>query len=67
VQTFRKELSDLRQRDIEREASAARVARRSTRRRLSAAVATTLHRLADRLEPPTDLVVETRRVVVRQP
>jgi hypothetical protein len=67
VQTFRKELNDLRQRDIEREASAARIARRSTRGRVSAAVASTLHRIADRLEPAPDLLVETRRIIVRQP
>jgi hypothetical protein len=67
VQTFRKELNDLRQRDIEREASAARIARRSARGRVSAVVASTLHRIADRLEPTPDLPVETRRIVVRQP
>jgi hypothetical protein len=67
VQTFRKELNDLRQRDIERETSAARIARRSARSRVSAAVASTLHRIAERLEPTPDVLVETRRIVVRQP
>jgi hypothetical protein len=34
---------------------------------VSATAAGTLHRIADRLEPTADLLIETRSTVVRQP
>jgi hypothetical protein len=69
VQTFRKELSDLRQRDIERllARTARSTTRRSGRHRLSGALASALHRLADRLESMHDVPAGTRGVVIRQP
>jgi hypothetical protein len=69
VPTLRQELNDLRQREIERQAarSTARRTRRPAGLRISALVASALHRIADRLESAPDLPVETARVVVRQP
>jgi hypothetical protein len=64
---FRKEFSDLRQREIERGAAVGVVRRARRWSRLSAAAAIHLHRLADRLEPSRDLPLDRGEAVIRQP
>jgi hypothetical protein len=67
VPAFRKELNDVRQKDIERNTALRRgwTTRRRWGSRAVATVAGALQGIADRLEPAADHPVETRRVVFR--
>jgi hypothetical protein len=64
VQAFRKELNDLRQRDIERSANARLPAVTRSRRHVAVGLAAALRRIADRLEPNPELDTATARITV---
>jgi hypothetical protein len=70
ITTFRKELGDLRQDEIRRGVERSVVRTECGERmasRASAAVASVLHRIAWRLEGPSDLARERDRIVLREP